>query len=155
MQKGNKKASGRKAVARNKRATFDYEILERFEAGIVLMGTEVKSLREGVATIAESHARISNGEAWLVGAHIPPFKQASIFNHEPDRKRKLLLNRREIDKIKAQLDRKGLSLIPLELYFDARGMVKLNLGLGRGLKRHDKRQALRKKTDRREMDRAR
>ena len=124
---------------RNRRASFDYEILETFEAGIVLTGSEVKSLRDGGASISESFARVKSGEILLEGMNIPVYRQASYNNHEPLRTRKLLLNRREIDQLSAGVEQRGLSIVPLKLYFKE-GWAKLLIGLGRGRKRHDKRQ---------------
>lgn len=123
---------------RNRRATFDYEILETFEAGLVLTGSEVKSLREGGASLNEAFARIHRGEVILEGMNIPVYRQASYNNHEPLRSRKLLLNRREIDQLQVAVEQRGLSLVPLKLYF-RNGWAKLSLGIGRGRKRHDKR----------------
>ena len=141
-------------MIKNRRATFDYELLETFEAGLVLTGSEVKSLRQGGATLAESFARIKGGELWLEGMHIAPYKDASYNNHEPLRSRKLLLNRREIAEIKRGLGRQGLTLIPTRLYFKE-GWAKLTVALARGKKLHDKRQAVAKKEAEREMERVR
>jgi SsrA-binding protein len=150
-----KEPADHQVIARNKRAYYEYEIVEDFEAGIALQGSEVKSLRQGGSTIGEAYGRVRDGELFLIDCHIPPFKQANIFNHEPRRPRKLLLHRREIRKIEAQLARKGLTLVPLRLYFNKRGFAKIKLGLGRGKKLHDKRQDMRQKADRRDMDRVR
>jgi SsrA-binding protein len=141
-------------MIKNRRATFDYELLETFEAGLVLTGSEVKSLRQGGATLAESFARIKGSEVWLEGMHIAPYKDASYNNHEPLRSRKLLLNRREIAEIKRGLTRQGLTLIPTRLYFKE-GWAKLTVALARGKKLHDKRQAVAKKEAQREMERVR
>lgn len=138
---------------RNRRATFDYEILETFEAGISLLGSEVKSLRQGGSSIAEAFARIKGGEVFLEGMNIPVYKQASYNNHAPLRSRKLLLNQREIEEITKGLERKGLTLIPLKLYFKE-GWAKLSLGLARGKKLYDKRQDKAKKDAQRDMQRA-
>ena len=138
---------------RNRRAGFDYEILETFEAGMVLTGSEVKSLRAGGASISEAFARIRAGEVVLEGMNIPVYAQASYNNHEPLRTRKLLLNRHEIKQLKAGLEQRGLSLVPLKLYFKD-GWAKLQLGLGRGRKRHDKRQQAAAKDARRQIDNA-
>jgi SsrA-binding protein len=138
---------------RNRRATFDYQILETFEAGIVLTGSEVKSLRQGGSSIAEAFARVKGGEVFLEGMNIPVYEQASYNNHEPLRSRKLLLNRREIIEITRGLERKGLTLVPLKLYFD-KGWAKLTIGLARGKKLYDKRQDKAKKDAQREMQRA-
>jgi len=139
-------------IARNRRALYDYEITERLEAGLVLLGSEVKSLREGAATIAEAYVVVRGGEAWLVGAHIAEYPNAPE-GHDPGRTRKLLLHRREIEGLAADLSQKGLSVVPLRLYFSD-GRAKLELGIGRGRTRHDKRQAIREREDRREADRA-
>ncbi|MBS3967719.1 MAG: SsrA-binding protein SmpB [Truepera sp.] len=141
-------------MIKNRRATFDYELLEAFEAGLVLTGSEVKSLRQGGATLTEAFARIKGDEVWLEGMHIAPYKDASYNNHEPLRSRKLLLNRREIAEIKRGLTRQGLTLIPTRLYFKE-GWAKLTVALARGKKLHDKRQAVAKKEAEREMERVR
>ncbi len=138
---------------RNRRATFDYEILETFEAGLVLSGSEVKSLRAGGASISEAFARIKNGEVILEGMNIPVYAQASYNNHEPLRSRKLLLNRSEIKELKVGLEQRGLSIVPIKLYFKE-GWAKVLIGLGRGRKRHDKRQQQAAKDARRQMDTA-
>ncbi len=136
---------------RNRRAGFDYEILETFEAGIVLRGSEVKSLREGGGSISEAFARVSKDEVWLEGMNIQPYTQASYNNHEPLRTRKLLLNRSEIRQLKSAVEQRGLALVPLKLYFKD-GKAKILLGIGRGRKRHDKRQREAEKDARRQMD---
>jgi len=138
---------------RNRRANFDYEILETFEAGLALTGSEVKSLRAGGASISESFARVRNGEVFLEGMNIPVYAQASYNNHEPLRTRKLLLNRREIDQLKAGVEQRGLSIVPLKLYFKD-GWAKLLIGLGRGRKRHDKRQRQAERDAKRQIDSA-
>ena len=138
---------------RNRRASFDFEILETFEAGMVLTGSEVKSLRAGGASISEAFARIRNGEVVLEGMNIPVYVQASYNNHEPLRSRKLLLNKREIAQLKAGTTQRGLSIVPLKLYFKD-GWAKLLIGLGRGRKRHDKRQQQAEKDARRQIDSA-
>lgn len=140
-------------MIQNRRASFDYELLERFEAGIALTGSEIKSLRQGGVTLGEAFARIKNREVWLEGMHIPPYKQASYNNHEPLRSRKLLLSRREIEEISKGLERKGLTLVPTRLYFKE-GWAKLEVALGRGKKRYDKRQDEAKKDAQRQMERA-
>ncbi len=143
----------RVSVARNPRATFDYHILDTWETGIVLKGTEVKSLRRGKASIKEAYARIHNGEIWLEGMHITPYEQGNRYNHEPIRTRKLLMHRREIEKLIGAVEQKGLSLVPLELYFN-RGTAKVVLALGKGKKLHDKREDLKKKAADRDVARA-
>jgi SsrA-binding protein len=129
----------RKLIADNKRARFDYYVEDVYEAGLVLSGTEVKSLRLGRANIAESYASPENGEVWLINAYIPEYGPASRFNHEPRRKRKLLLKEREINKLFGAVDRDGRTVVPLKLYFNERGMVKLEIALAKGKKAHDKR----------------
>jgi SsrA-binding protein len=140
-------------MIQNRRASFDYELLERFEAGMALTGSEIKSLRQGGVTLGEAFARVKNGEVWLEGMHIPPYKQASYNNHEPLRSRKLLLSKREIDEISKGLERKGLTLVPTRLYFKE-GWAKLEVALGRGKKRYDKRQDEAKKDAQRQIERA-
>ncbi len=137
----------------NRQARFNYEILEKVEAGISLVGTEVKSIREGKANIKEAYADIRGGEAWLIGAHINPYSHGNITNHDPLRERKLLLNAREIDRLQGKIMEKGLTLIPLRLYLKGR-LVKLELGVGRGKKLVDKREDLKKKDQEREVQRA-
>ena len=129
-------------VAANKRARYDYEILEEFEAGLVLTGTEVKSLRYGRAQILEAYATVKNGEAWLVNASISPYAMGNIHNHEEKRPRKCLLKAKQIKKIGTALATKGMSLVPLRLYFNDRGMAKVMLGLGKGKKEYEKRSAI-------------
>lgn len=140
-------------MIQNRRASFDYELLDRFEAGITLTGSEIKSLRAGGVTLGEAFARVKNGEVFLEGMHIPPYKDASYNNHEPLRSRKLLLNKREIAEISRGLERKGLTLVPTRLYFKG-GWVKLEVALGRGKKRYDKRQDEAKRDAQRQMERA-
>ncbi|MFN2397642.1 MAG: SsrA-binding protein SmpB [Gemmatimonadaceae bacterium] len=141
------------AIARNKRARHDYHILETWETGIVLTGTEVKSLRNGKANLADSYAIIRDGEVQLLNLHIARYEQGNQFNHEPTRTRKLLLHRREIRRLIGGVERDGLTLIPLELYFK-RGIAKVTLALGKGKKLHDKRADQRRRDDEREMARA-
>ena len=143
---------GVKPIARNRRAFHDYEVLEQLEVGLVLVGSEVKSLRAGNVSFQDAHARIRSGEAWLVGLHIAPYVNASWTNHEPTRQRKLLLHKRELRKLEARVERQGLTLIPLDLHF-RRGRAKVALGVCRGRKKHDKRDALRKKQDKLAMAR--
>ena len=140
-------------MIQNRRASFDYELLERFEAGIALTGSEIKSLRKGGVTLGEAFARVRNGEVFLEGMHVPPYQEASYNNHEPVRSRKLLLKKSEIAEITKGLERKGLTLVPTRLYFKG-GWVKLELALGRGKKRYDKRQDQAKKDAQRQMERA-
>jgi SsrA-binding protein len=141
-------------MLQNRRARHDYEILDTFEAGIALTGSEVKSLRAGGASIAEAYAKVDRDEVWLEGANIPAYAQASYNNHEPLRRRKLLLHRREILELRKGLERRGLTVVPLKLYFDARGKAKIEIALARGRKRHDKRAAASERDAKREMDRA-
>ncbi|MFZ0493071.1 MAG: SsrA-binding protein SmpB [Acidimicrobiia bacterium] len=140
-------------VTTNRKARHDYEIAETIEAGIVLVGSEVKSLRAGLANLKDSYVQFRAGEAWLVGCHISPYSFARGGGHDPDRDRKLLLRRKEIDRISAKVKERGLSLVALRIYFKE-GIAKLELGLGRGRATYDKRRAIREKEQRREMDRA-
>jgi SsrA-binding protein len=137
----------------NRRAFHDYAIEERYEAGLALTGSEVKSLREGRANLKDAYARFLGDELYLIGGHVSPYAPASQFGHEPTRTRKLLLHRRELDKLRGKLQEKGLTLVPLRLYW-VRGRAKAELGLGRGKKLHDKRAAIRERMERREIDRA-
>lgn len=141
-----------KIVARNRRARFEYDLIESIEAGIVLQGTEVKSLRTGKASLEESYAGIDNGEVWLYGCDIPEYLQANRMNHKPKRPRKLLLHRREIDKLISKASEKGLTIVPLKIYFKA-GMAKVDICVARGRKSYDKREALKNKDAKRDMDR--
>jgi SsrA-binding protein len=140
-------------VARNKRARHDYHILETWEAGLVLTGTEVKSLRDGKANLADAYGVVNGGEVYLLNLHISPYEQGNYFNHEPTRTRKLLLHRREIRKLIGAVERQGLTLVPLDLYFK-RGVAKVTLALAKGKKLHDKRDDARRRDDEREMARA-
>ncbi|OAI22576.1 SsrA-binding protein [Methylosinus sp. R-45379] len=143
-----------KVVADNRRARYDYEIGETFEAGLSLTGTEVKSLRTGKATIAESYAHVDRkGEAWLVNATIPEYLSGNRFNHEPKRLRKLLLKQREIAKLAQGVEREGMTIVPMKLYFNERGRAKLQIALGRGKKLHDKREVEKKRDWGREKSR--
>jgi SsrA-binding protein len=144
---------GRASVARNPKATHDYHILETWEAGLVLTGTEVKSLRSGKASIKEGFARIANGEVFLEGVNITPYEQGNRYNHDPVRSRKLLLRRREIERLIGAVEQKGLTLVPLELYF-RNGVAKVTLALGRGKKLHDRRDDIRRREADRDMARA-
>ena len=145
--------SGRKLIAQNKKARHDFAIDEVFEAGLVLVGTEVKSLRAGRASLVDGFATIDDGEGWLHHVHIPEYDQGSWTNHEPRRKRKLLLNRVELRKIAIAVQRQGYTLVPLSLYFKD-GRVKVEIGLARGRKSHDKRQAIAERDAAREISRA-
>ena len=143
-----------KNIAKNRKARFEYSIEDRLEVGIVLVGTEVKSLRQGRSTIAEAYIKFDQDEAWLVDAHIPPYSQAGhLQNHDPTRKRKLLLKKREIALWARKAAERGYSVIPLQLYFHG-PLVKLEIGLGKGRKNYDKRQKLKEETDKRDVARA-
>ena len=131
-----------KIVAENRRARFDYHVDDTMEAGIALMGTEVKSLRFGEGSIAESYAEVRGGEVWLVNSNIPEFSHGNRFNHEPKRPRKLLLHEREIDRLHGAVERKGMTLVPLSVYFNSRGRAKVELALARGKNAADKRQTM-------------
>jgi len=146
-------AAPRKLVAQNRKAFHDYAIDERVEAGLMLTGTEVKSLREGRATITEAHAGDMGGEMYLLNAYIPEFHGGNRFNHEPRRPRKLLLRRREADRLQGAVRRDGMTLVPLALYFTARGWAKVEIGLAKGKKAHDKRQAIKERDWQREKQR--
>jgi SsrA-binding protein len=145
--------SGIKIVARNRKARHEYELLEKVEAGIVLTGTEVKSLRNGKANLEDSYAEVDRDEVWLLGCDIPEYLQANRMNHVPKRKRKLLLHRREIDKLATKSNEKGLTLVPLSIYFK-KGMAKVELSIARGRKTYDKREAIKKQEAKRDIDRA-
>lgn len=144
--------SGRKVIARNKKALRDYHIIDTWEAGLALTGPEVKSLRDGKVSIAEGFARIDGSEAWLHGVHISPYDPASRWNEDPVRPRKLLLHRREIRRLIGATQEKGLTLVPLDIYF-RRGYAKITLALARGKKMHDKREDLKQKAAQREVER--
>lgn len=139
---------------KNKKARFNFEILEQVEAGISLTGSEVKSLRAGQASLEEAYALVRDGEAFLRSCNISPYPQAGYAQHEPTRERKLLLHRREIRKLYNKVTQKGLTLIPLKIYFSERGIIKVLLGLARGKKIHDKRDDIRKRDDSRAIERA-
>lgn len=145
--------SSERVVAQNRRASHDYFILETFEAGIVLTGTEVKSLRAGKASLSEAYATVQNDEAFVIQLHIPPYEQGNRWNTDPVRSRKLLLHRRQIDRLREAIAEKGQTIIPLRLYF-TRGRAKLLIGIGKGKKLYDKRASMAEKDARREMDRA-
>ena len=132
-------------VAENRKARFNYEISETFEAGIELMGTEVKSLRTQSPAIRESYAEVKNGEVWLVNAHIPEFSHGNMSNHEPRRPRKLLLHKKQISRLAAATQREGFTIVPLKLYFNEKNRAKLAIGLGKGKKLHDKRETQKKR----------
>ena len=143
-----------KTIAKNRRAFHDYEILETYEAGIELTGTEVRSLRENNCQLTDCFALIRNGEVWLNNVHISPYSNGSIFNPDPDRRRKLLLHKKQIRYLDAKVAEKGLAIVPLKMYFNEDGRVKVELGLCKGKKNYDKRDAIAKRDAKREMDRA-
>ena len=146
------KAQGEKLIAENRRARHEYQLLERVEAGLALAGSEVKSLRQGHSILQRAYADARDGELWLVGLHIPPYEQASVTPHDPDRDRKLLLHRRQIDQLTSKVAERGLTLVPMRIYF-TRGMAKMELGLGRGKRRYEKRGAIAERESRREAER--
>jgi len=141
-----------KTVALNRRARYEYHVEETLEAGLVLTGTEIKSIRAGRANLAEAYARVERGEAWLIGAHIAPYEQASRFNHEPTRTRKLLLHRNQIAELVGKTQTRGYTLVPLRLYLKD-GLAKVEIGLARGRKAHDKRRVIAERDARRELER--
>ena len=143
----------KKIVAENRRARFDYAIEDTFEAGIALTGTEVKSLRTGEGSIAESYAEVKDDEAWLINSNIPEFSHGNRFNHEPKRPRKLLLHGREIEKLFGAVSRQGMTLVPLSIYFNSQGRAKVELALAKGRKHHDKREYEKEKDWKREQGR--
>ena len=145
--------AGEKLIADNRRARHDYELLERFEAGLVLTGTEVKSLRDGRVSLAQAYADVRDGEVWLVGADIAVYEQGNRANHEPVRARKLLLHRREIDSLYGMVREKGLTIVPTRLYFKD-GRVKVELAVARGKERRDKRRDVAERDAKRQMERA-
>ena len=149
----NEAADGTVNICRNRRALHDYEILDRIECGIVLVGTEVKSLRDGHANLEDAYGRIDEDEVWLIGAEIPEYLFGNRLNHKPKRPRKLLLHRREINKFAAKASERGLTLVPLRLYFKE-GRAKVELAVAKGKQAHDKRDSLKKADAKREMDRA-
>ena len=142
-----------KIVAQNRAAGYNYELLEKYEAGLVLVGTEVKSLREGKGSIREAYAEIRAGEPWLVNCHIPEYRPGGPRNHDPLRRRKLLLNRREIEKLNAAIQQKGMTIVPTKIYFRD-GLAKCELAVGKGKKFHDRRESERRKEAKREADEA-
>ncbi|KTE04508.1 MAG: SsrA-binding protein SmpB [Sphingopyxis sp.] len=143
----------KKVVAENRRARFDFAIDEVFEAGIALQGTEVKSLRFGEGTIAESYAEVKGHEVWLVNSNIPEFSHGNRHNHEPKRPRKLLLSGREINKMHAAVARQGMTLVPLSIYFNSRGRAKVELAIAKGKKAHDKRESIKERDWKRDKQR--
>ncbi|HMK22409.1 MAG TPA: SsrA-binding protein SmpB [Terriglobales bacterium] len=151
---GKAKESGGKVVATNRKAFHDYFIEDKFEAGIVLQGTEVKSLREGKVNLQDSFASVRDGEVFLHHCHISPYSHGNIMNHDPLRVRKLLLHRNEINKLLGKTQQKGLTLIPLRIYFSARGHAKVELGLAKGKKLYDRRESIKAREAGREVERA-
>jgi SsrA-binding protein len=147
------KTQARRPVAQNRKAFHNYHIEERFEAGLVLTGTEVKSLREGRASLAEAHAGEIEGELWLFNVHIPEYRAGNRFNHEPKRPRKLLLHRREMAKLLGAVQKQGYTIVPLQIYFNARGIAKVELGLAKGKKAYDKRAAIKDRDWQRQKER--
>ena len=145
---------GQRMIAQNRKARHRFTVMETLECGIALVGSEVKSLRNGQLSLDESYGQVRNGEVWLVGADIPQYAQAAQWNHDPKRPRKLLLQRREIRKFAEQAREKGLTLVPLKMYFTQQGIAKLLMGLCRGRKLHDKREALKKADSQRQLQRA-
>jgi SsrA-binding protein len=154
MAKGRKRKLGAGDVASNRQASFRYNLLERYECGIVLTGTEVKSLREGKAQLKDSYAAVRDGEVWLIGAYIPPYGPASRDNHDPERPRKLLLHRSEIERLVAQTRERGLTLVPTRIYFSGEGSrAKVEIALARGKDIYDKRESIRKREMARDVQR--
>jgi SsrA-binding protein len=152
-KKSEKAEDGIRVVCRNRRATHDYEILDRIECGVVLCGTEVKSLRDGYATLEDAYARIDGGEVWLIGSEIPEYAMGNRLNHKPKRSRKLLLHRREINRFAGKATQRGFTLVPLRLYFKD-GRAKVELAVARGKQTHDKREAKKTQDAQREIRRA-
>jgi SsrA-binding protein len=148
-----KKEPGDQNICRNRRATHEYAILDTVECGLVLVGTEVKSLRAGHANLEDAYARVDDGEVWLIGSEIPEYVFGNRMNHKPKRPRKLLLHRREIDKFAGKASEKGLTLVPLRMYFKD-GKAKVELGVAKGKQTHDKRESLKKADAKRQIDRA-
>ena len=144
--KAPRKQDGIKVIADNRRARFDYEILQSFEAGVALQGSEVKSLRTGHINLGEAYAAMKGGELWLINSNIPEYREANRFNHEPKRPRTLLLHRREIDKLSAGVLKEHLTIVPLKMFFNPRGRVKVDIALARGKKLHDKRETLKERS---------
>lgn len=147
-----KERSGDRVVAQNRKARHEFHVLETWEAGLVLQGTEVKSLRDGKANLADAFATMSRGELWLYNMHVSPYEQGNRFNHDPLRPRKLLMHRSELRKLVGQVEQKGLTLVPLDVHF-SNGIAKVTLALVRGKKLHDKRDTLRERAEQRDMER--
>jgi SsrA-binding protein len=153
MAKKGKRKAAPGDVATNRQASYRFELLDRFEAGLVLRGTEVKALRDGGAQMKDAYASMTDGEVWLHNLHIPPYKPAARENHPPERPRKLLLHRREIDRISGRIAEKGLTLVPTRIYF-SRGRAKVEIALARGRDRFDKRRSIKEREMKRDLDRA-
>ena len=145
--------SAMKTIAQNKKAFHDYEVLDRFEAGIALAGSEVKSIRAGRISLKDSFAEVQNGEAFLLRCHVSPYEQAGAFNHEPERKRKLLLHAREIHRLDQKVKERGFSIVPLLVFLTDKGLIKVEIALVRGKREYEKKQKLKERDIRREMDR--
>ncbi len=143
---------GSRTIAQNRRANHKFEILEKLECGIVLQGSEVKSLRDGKISLEEAYVRVRDGELWLVGADIPEYAQANIWNHNPKRPRKLLVHAKQFRKLSDRAHEKGLTLVPLRIYINARGIIKLLIGVGKGKKLHDKREDLKRAETKKRID---
>ena len=152
MAKGDKRFSSTISI-RNKKATFEYTILDKYTAGIVLVGTEIKSIREGKVSLQESYCLFNGDELYIRGMNIAAYKEAGPTSHQPDRERKLLLNRNELRKIRKKSEEKGLTIIPLKLFINARGLAKLEIGVGKGKKIYDKRQSIKEKDMKRDLKR--
>jgi len=151
--KASRKQAGLKVISDNRRARYDYEIMQTFEAGIELKGSEVKSLRTGHTNLGEAYATMKDGELFLINSNIPEYREANRFNHEPKRPRKLLLHRREIGKLANGVQREGLTIVPLKMFFNGRGRVKVDIALARGKKLHDKRDTIKERSWNRERAR--
>lgn len=153
MAAKSKKDENSGQVVINKKAWRNFELVEKYEAGLALVGSEVKSLRAGTADLTGSYGRIDGNECWLVGATISPYKQAGQFGHSPDRKRKLLLHKNEIRKIRGKLELRGFTLVPLRIYFNKRGIAKIEIALARGKRQYDKRRAITERQQKKDIDR--
>ena len=152
--KSHKHKDGQAPRVVNKKAYRNFELIEKFEAGLELRGSEGKSLRAGQADLDGSYARVQNGQSWLVGAKIAPYQQAAADSHEPSRKRKLLLHKAEIHRVKTKLEQRGFTLVPLRIYFNNRGLAKIELALARGKKQYDKRKTITEREQKRDIDRS-
>ena len=152
-KKGPPVANQTKTISENRQARHKYEITDELECGVMLIGSEVKSLRDGKISLNEAYVRVVNNELWLVGADIAEYRQASFWNHDPKRLRKLLVHKRQFDKVASQAFEKGLTIVPLRIFFNSRGLVKLIIGVGRGKKLHDKRESLKKADVQRQISR--